>query len=66
MFFGDGTYSKGDPDMAHLTFTQKSVWGRVVKISIQSSIHTKGHPELKRKNDDSSTLLYIKNNYYKK
>ena len=27
MFLGDGTHSKGDPDLAHLTFTQKSKCG---------------------------------------
>jgi len=27
MLFGVGTHSKGDPDIAHLTFTQKSKCG---------------------------------------
>ena len=27
MLFGVGTYSKGDPDITHLTFTQKSKSG---------------------------------------
>jgi hypothetical protein len=27
MFFGDGIHSRGDPDLAHLTFTQKSKCG---------------------------------------
>ena len=62
MFFGDGTHSKGDPRHCTLDFyTKVQVWGRVVKISLQSSIHTKGHLGSKEKNDDvSSTLLYKK------
>jgi len=31
MIFGNGTHSKGDPNIAHLTFTKVQVWGRMVR-----------------------------------
>ena len=53
--FGDGTHSRGDPDIVHLTFIQKSKcgggWARV-----SSSIHTKGH----QKERDVSSGLFKK------
>jgi hypothetical protein len=48
------------PDIAHLTFTQKSkCGGKGVRISLQSSIHTKGNlgKKGKRESDVSSVLL---------
>jgi hypothetical protein len=65
IFFGDGTHSKRDPRHCTLDFyTKVQVWGRVVKISLQSSIHTNGHLGLKKWR--RQLYLAIKNNYYKK
>jgi hypothetical protein len=68
MIFGDGTHSKGDPRHCTLDFyTKVQVWGRVVKISLQSSIHTKCHlGKKKRDSDVSSTFLKKKTLYDKK
>jgi len=67
MIFGDGTHSKGDHRHCIVDFyTTVQVWGKVVKISLQSSIHTKGHlgqKEKKRDIDVSSTLLKKEKNY---
>jgi hypothetical protein len=49
MLFCNGTHSKGDPHIAHLTFTQKSKCGE------GSFIHTKGH--LGQKNDEMMSAL---------
>jgi len=49
MTIGDGTHSKGNPQHCKLDFyTKVQVWGKVVNISPQSSINTKGHPAKKR------------------
>ena len=62
MIFGDLTLSKGNPQHCTLDFyTKVQVWGRVVKISLQSFIHTKGHSG-KKKSDVSSVLLQKKGN----
>ena len=52
MLFGVGTHSKGDPDIAHLTFTQKSkCGGKSLSISLQSSKHPKEYPCFKKVSD---------------
>ena len=48
----------GDPDITHLTFTQKSKCGRrMVKVSPQVPYTLKVISVKKKKNDDSSVLL---------
>jgi hypothetical protein len=48
MICGNGTYSKGDPDPAHLTFyTKVQVWGRMVRVP--SSIHYEDRPKKREK-----------------
>ena len=52
MLFGVGTHSKGDPDIAHLTFTQKSkCGGKSLSVSLQSSNHSKEYPCFKKVSD---------------
>ena len=57
MIFGDGTHSKGDPNIAHLTFTQKSkCGGRMVR----TLPHVPSTPKItlvKNKNDNDSSIL---------
>ena len=52
MLFGVGTHSKGDPDISHLTFTQKSkCGGKSLSVSLQSSKHPKEYPCFKKVSD---------------
>jgi len=50
--FGVGTHSKGDPNIAHLAFTQKSkCGGKSLSVSLQSSKHRKKYPCSKKVSD---------------
>ena len=52
MLFGVGTHSKGDPNIAHFTFTQKSkCGGKSLSVSLQSSKHPKKYPCSKKVSD---------------
>ena len=43
---------KGDPDIAHLTFTKKvQVWAKSLSVSLQSSKHPKEYPYFKKVSD---------------